>query len=75
MAQAAGPSVCSALFALSIDGDRPFPFDYHFIFYFIALLRLLVGYIGWNVVVVEDAVESTPTPVGDAPEDMDDTVI
>lgn len=38
------------MFAFSIDGDRPFPFDYHIVFYFLALLRLTVAYLGWNTI-------------------------
>ncbi|CAM9718217.1 unnamed protein product, partial [Laminaria digitata] len=37
LATAAGPIVCSTVFAWSIDRRRPFPFDYHFVFYLFAV--------------------------------------
>ncbi|CAN0591569.1 unnamed protein product, partial [Laminaria digitata] len=42
-ARAISPILCSALFAFSIDGHHPFPFDYHLVFYLLALLRLTVA--------------------------------
>lgn len=39
LAKAAGPAFSSAIFAWSIDGDstRPFPLDYHLVFYLLSL--------------------------------------
>ncbi|CAN0239201.1 unnamed protein product, partial [Ectocarpus sp. 12 AP-2014] len=39
LAKAAGPAFFSAIFAWSIDDDdrRPFPLDYHLVFYLLAL--------------------------------------
>ncbi|CAM9296394.1 unnamed protein product, partial [Hapterophycus canaliculatus] len=37
LAKAVGPAFLSAIFAWSIDGEwRPFPFDYHLVFYVLA---------------------------------------
>ena len=49
LARALSPMVFSALFAFSIDGNRPFPFDYHLVFYLLGLLRLAVACMGWNL--------------------------
>ena len=49
LARAFSPMFFSALFAFSIDGDRPFPFDYHLVFYILGLLRLAVACMGWNL--------------------------
>lgn len=46
-ARALAPVACSALFAFSIDGDHPFPFDYHLVFYLLGALRLTVALMGW----------------------------
>eukprot|EP00904_Undaria_pinnatifida_P000540 jgi/Undpi1/10487/HiC_scaffold_29.g12937.m1 len=48
LARAISPMICSVLFAFSIDGDHPFPFDYHFAFYLLATLRLAVACMAWN---------------------------
>eukprot|EP00904_Undaria_pinnatifida_P000573 jgi/Undpi1/10516/HiC_scaffold_29.g12966.m1 len=48
LARAISPMICSVLFAFSIDGDHPFPFDYHFAFYLLATLRLVVACMAWN---------------------------
>lgn len=50
MAKATGSLACSALFAFSIDGDHPFPFDVHFVWYILAILRFIVGLLGWNTI-------------------------
>ena len=50
LGKAFSPMFFSALFALSIDGDRPFPFDYHLVFYLLGLLRLTVACMGWNII-------------------------
>ena len=47
---AAGPIVCSVLFAFSIAAERPFPFDVHLVWYTAAILRLVVGLLGWNTI-------------------------
>ena len=46
--KAISPVLCSALFAFSIDGNKPFPFDYHFTFYLLTVMRLVVAWMGWN---------------------------
>ena len=48
VARSLSPVLASALFAFSIDGNHPFPFDYHLAFYCIALVRLTVAWLGWN---------------------------
>lgn len=48
--RAISPIICSALFAFSIVGDRPFPFDYHLVFYLLAVVRLAVAYMGWSTI-------------------------
>ena len=46
----AGPIFFSALFAFSIDGERPFPFDVHLVWYTLAILRFVVGLLGWSTI-------------------------
>eukprot|EP00904_Undaria_pinnatifida_P005739 jgi/Undpi1/2295/HiC_scaffold_13.g05679.m1 len=46
--KALSPVLCSVLFAFSIDGNKPFPFDYHFVFYLLTVMRLVVAWMGWN---------------------------
>ena len=48
ISRAVSPVFASTLFAWSIDGGLPFPFDYHLAFYFLALIRLTVACLGWN---------------------------
>lgn len=48
LARAVAPIFFATLFAFSIDGDRPFPFDYHCVFYLVATIRLTVACMGWN---------------------------
>ena len=48
IARSISPLISSALFAYSVGGDHPFPFDYHFAFFFLALVRLAVACMGWN---------------------------
>ena len=50
LGRAFSPMFFSALFALSIDGDHIFPFDYHLAFYLLGLLRLTVACMGWNII-------------------------
>ncbi|CAN0085422.1 unnamed protein product [Ascophyllum nodosum] len=47
---AAGPIVCSVIFAFSVDAERPFPFDVHLMWYTAAILRFVVGILGWNTI-------------------------
>ncbi|CAN0438804.1 unnamed protein product, partial [Scytosiphon promiscuus] len=42
LAKAAGPTAASTIFAWSIHRRRPFPFDYHLIFYLLALGMVVV---------------------------------
>lgn len=42
------PIIFSALFAFSIDGSHPFPFDYHLVFYVIGTMRLAVAGMAWT---------------------------
>lgn len=42
------PVFFAAMFAISIDGDRPSPFDYHLVFYLLASIRLIVACMGWK---------------------------
>ncbi|CAM9564568.1 unnamed protein product [Ectocarpus sp. 6 AP-2014] len=53
LAKAAGPAFFSAIFAWSIDDDgrRPFPLDYHLVFYLLALSMTAVCWASWNVIV------------------------
>ena len=48
VARSLSPVCFSALFAYSIDGEHPFPLDYHLAFYCIGLIRPTVAYMGWN---------------------------
>lgn len=48
LARSISPIVCSSLFAFSIHGNNIFPFDYHLVFYLLALVRLAVAGVGWN---------------------------
>lgn len=50
LGRAFSPMFFSALFALSIDRDQPFPFDYHLVFYLLGFLRLTVALMGWNMI-------------------------
>ena len=43
------PIVCSALYAYSIDGDHPFPFDYHLSLFLLASGRLVATCMGRNI--------------------------
>ncbi|CAM9790866.1 unnamed protein product, partial [Laminaria digitata] len=43
LTRAISPVVCLALYAYSIARDYPFPFDYHLVFLFLALVRLVVA--------------------------------
>lgn len=57
VASAVGPPVWSALFAVSIGGDRhAFPFDFHLTFYLMAALRLAVACYAWDANVQEGGV-------------------
>eukprot|EP00903_Cladosiphon_okamuranus_P009002 g8611.t1 len=68
LAKAAGPAVFSAIFAWSIDGDaRPFPLDYHLVFYLLALSMVFVSCASWNVITGDppprtQATEAEPAP-------------
>lgn len=48
VARSISPVVFSTMFAFSIDGSHPFPFDYHFVFYLIGTMRLVVAFMAWN---------------------------
>lgn len=48
LSRAISPILCSSLFAFSIEGHHPFPFDYRLVFYLLASLRLTVACMGWN---------------------------
>ena len=50
LAGAFSPMFFSALFAFSIQGDRPSPFNYHLVFYLLGLLRLAAAYMGWSII-------------------------
>ncbi|CAN0223141.1 unnamed protein product [Pylaiella littoralis] len=52
LAKAAGPAFTSAIFAWSIDADssRPFPMDYHLVFYLLAFSMAAVCWASWNVI-------------------------
>ena len=56
MARSLSRVVFSALFAYSIDGNHPFPFDHHLAFYCVALFRLTVACMGWNRLCDKDGV-------------------
>ncbi|CAN0453049.1 unnamed protein product [Ascophyllum nodosum] len=58
--KAVAPAACSALFAFSIDGDRPFPFDVHLVWYTAAVLRFVVGLLGWNTIRDDGGHEENP---------------
>ena len=53
VAMMVGPAVWSSLFAFSVEGNRPFPFDFHLTFFAIATLRLVVAILSWNMSEVE----------------------
>ena len=55
------PIIFATLFAFSIDGDRPFPFDYHCAFYSIGAVRLAVAVLAWNRINDIDVVEKPDT--------------
>lgn len=64
---AAGPSVCSAVFAASISRDHAFPFNNHLVFILMSVGIVVVAVVGWNV--IDDGT------TGDAaPQDEDPTV-
>lgn len=48
LASAISPVFFSVLFAFSIDGRHPFPFDYNLVFYVIGTIRLTVAWLAWN---------------------------
>ena len=48
--KAVGPAAFSALFAFSIDGEHPFPLDFHLAWYTVAIVRLLIGLLAWNTI-------------------------
>ena len=50
LTRAISPILCSSLFAFSIQGHHPFPFDYRLMFYIMASLRLTVACMGWNAI-------------------------
>ncbi|CAM9131751.1 unnamed protein product, partial [Laminaria digitata] len=49
LAKAAGPIVSSTVFAWSINGDHPFPFDCHLIFCIFSLGMVVVTAMTWNI--------------------------
>ena len=48
LARTISPVIFSAMFAFSIDGSHPFPFDFHLVFYLIGTMRLAVAFMAWN---------------------------
>eukprot|EP00904_Undaria_pinnatifida_P001778 jgi/Undpi1/11600/HiC_scaffold_30.g13895.m1 len=48
LAKAISPIVCSALFAVSIHGNRSYPMDHYFVFYLLASTRLSIAFLAWN---------------------------
>lgn len=50
LSRTVSPVVCSTLYAYSIDGDHPFPFDYHLAFFLLAFVRLVATWLGWNII-------------------------
>lgn len=48
LARAISPMACSALFAFSTNGNYPYPFEYHFVFYLLGSIRLVAACTGWN---------------------------
>eukprot|EP00904_Undaria_pinnatifida_P008637 jgi/Undpi1/4903/HiC_scaffold_19.g08255.m1 len=48
LGKAISPIVCSALFAVSIHGNRSYPIDHHFVFYLLGSTRLLIAFLAWN---------------------------
>lgn len=48
--RAISPMACSALFAFSINGNHPYAFDCHSVFYLLAATRLVAGWFGWNTI-------------------------
>lgn len=75
LAQVAGSTVCAALYAFSVDGDRSFPFNHHFAFYIIASVRFAGGYVAWNAIGVDGTGQSTPRPEKSAPQEIDGTTV
>ena len=61
LANTIAPIIFATLFAFSIDGDRPFPFDYHCAFYSIGAVRLTVAVMAWNRINDIDVVEKPDT--------------
>ena len=61
VARSLSPVLFSALFAYSIEGHHPFPFDYHLAFYCTAFVRLTVACLGWNRICDIDGVETPAT--------------
>ncbi|CAN0481479.1 unnamed protein product, partial [Scytosiphon promiscuus] len=45
--RAFAPVSFSVLFAFSIDGNHSFPFDYHLVFYVLALINLAAACMSW----------------------------
>lgn len=61
IAKAAGPAVCSAVFAASTNSGWAFPLDFHLVFLFITFGILVLTVVGWNSVTVEH-LKSGSTP-------------
>eukprot|EP00904_Undaria_pinnatifida_P011620 jgi/Undpi1/7589/HiC_scaffold_23.g10062.m1 len=48
LGKAISPIVCSALFAVSINGNRSYPVNHYFVFYLLASMRLSMALLAWN---------------------------
>lgn len=57
LARAISPIACSTLFALSIDGNRSYPFERHFVFYLLACTRLAVACLAWRYAADNETME------------------
>lgn len=65
LAKAAGPTSTSVVFAWSISQQprRPFPLDFHLVFYLLALAMAVVAVASWNIIVQdEDTQEGLAVP-------------
>ena len=68
LAKAAGPPFFAVVFAWSIKYPHPFPFDYHLVFYLMAILMAVLVWASWDVIRIpetrEDSTEEDRITVG-----------
>lgn len=53
LAKAAGPAICAAVFAASINSGHGFPLDFHFVYLLMTFGMLVLAVIGWDSINVD----------------------